>query len=47
MHNWIIQVFWLDRVVAGEDTAGAGAVWWEDEYFHPEWIEYKYMEGVY
>ena len=28
MHNWVMQVLWLDMDAAGEDTAGAGAVWW-------------------
>lgn len=27
MHNWIMQVLWLDRGAAGEDTQGAW--WWE------------------
>ena len=26
MHNWVMQVLWLDRDAAGGDTADAGAV---------------------
>ena len=62
-----MQVLWLGRDVAGEDTTGAMggiqmvqieglAVWgrygvracrWVEEYFHPAWVEYKYVKGVY
>ena len=55
MHNWVMQVLWPDRGVAGEDITGAG--WWDNglrrgdvvevEYFHPAWVEYKYIGGVY
>ena len=52
-----MQVLWLDRDAAGEDTAGVGRCGKREnglhrvgdvvEYFHPAWVEYKYIEGVY
>ena len=53
MQNCITQVLWLDRDAAGEDMSGAGyegygvrACRWVEEYFHPAWVEYKYIGGV-
>jgi hypothetical protein len=35
MHNWVMQVLWLEKGAAGEDTAGAGAVRWRGKRAAP------------